>query len=157
LKLRAFSHSNVCRWFRSYKNREFTDLIITWGTLTFKNHIVLVCSSCGLSRKIVSFAVGKEAEESHINLPEDDPESIRRLISYLNVGDYDASDELRIPRFYDIFQHESTTSPAATHHSRYQKMEPSGFLLACRFLRNNLCHELMTCDMFIWIHVVCLP
>jgi hypothetical protein len=99
--------------------------------LTFQVHIVVISSSFDLSRKIVSFAVGKEAEERHINLPEDDPEMIRRLISYLNVGDYDPSDELRIPRFYDIFQHESTTSPAATHHSRHQKIEPRGFLCAC--------------------------
>jgi hypothetical protein len=75
--------------------------------------------------------VGKEAEERHINLPEDDPEMIRRLIGYLYVGDYDPSDELGIPKFYDIFQHESTTSPAATHHSRYQKIEPSVFWCAC--------------------------
>jgi hypothetical protein len=33
--------------------------------------------------------MGKEAEEKVIDLPEDDPEMIRRLITYLYLGDYD--------------------------------------------------------------------
>jgi hypothetical protein len=34
----------------------------------------------------MSFAVGKEAEERGIDLPEDDPEMIRRLIAYIYLG-----------------------------------------------------------------------
>jgi hypothetical protein len=64
---------------------------------------------------------GKEAEDKAINLPEDDPEMIRRLITYMYLGDYDPCDGLDISRYSYLRQHESTTTLPATHHPRYRK------------------------------------
>ncbi|KAH7091558.1 hypothetical protein FB567DRAFT_436379, partial [Paraphoma chrysanthemicola] len=113
---------------RAYKKGEFTDLTITCGTLIFNVHRLVVCTSCDFFKRSLKFAVGKEAEELHIDLPEDDPEMIRRLISYLYLGDYDPTggSTIDVLKFLSLYQHESSTDTAATHHSRYRK-ETSAF------------------------------
>ncbi|KAF2023849.1 hypothetical protein EK21DRAFT_80003, partial [Setomelanomma holmii] len=115
---------------RSYKNGDFSDLTITCGGLTFKVHIVVVCSSCDFFKRSIRFAVGKEAEEKRIDLPEDDPEMIRRLITYLYVGDYDPNNGQNFSQLLTISQHESSTSTPATHHSRYRKETRSSGIAA---------------------------
>jgi hypothetical protein len=60
----------------------------------------------------------QEAEENCIDLPEDDPDMIRRLIAYLYLGDYDPCTELVVPQFDSIKQHESITSAASVYHRR---------------------------------------
>ena len=62
-----------------------------------------------------------EAEERHINLPEDDPEMIRRLIAYLYLGDYEPCNEVSIAQFKNFKQPESTTLDAPAYYSRYRK------------------------------------
>jgi len=103
---------------RSYKNGDFTDLTITCGPLTFNVHILVVCSASDFFKKSIKFPVGKEAEEKCINLPEDDPEMIRRLIAYFYLGDYDPSDGNEIGKFNNIKQYESTTDATPAHHPR---------------------------------------
>jgi hypothetical protein len=87
-----------------------------------------VCTACDFFKRSLKFAVGKEAEELHINLPEDDPEMIRRLIAYLYLGDYDptSGSSTDVLKFSSLYQHESSTDSATTHHSRYRK-ETSAF------------------------------
>jgi hypothetical protein len=65
--------------------------------------------------------MGKEAEEKVIDLPEDDPEMIRRLITYLYLGDYDPCDGLDILRYNNLRQHVSTVTLPEAHHPRYRK------------------------------------
>jgi hypothetical protein len=84
----------------------------------FKVHAVVVCSSCDFFRKSLRFAVGKEAEENLINLPEDNPEMVRRLIAYLYLGDYDPNDGMDLSKFATIAQHESTSAANSTYHYR---------------------------------------
>jgi hypothetical protein len=110
--------TNACA--RSYKDGAFTDLTITCGPLAFPVHIVVVCSSCDFFRKSLSFAAGREAEERCIDLPEDDPEMIRRLIAYLYLGDYDPCDGLSISRYAGLRQHESAIPLPENHHPRYR-------------------------------------
>ncbi|KAF2822990.1 hypothetical protein CC86DRAFT_74538 [Ophiobolus disseminans] len=102
---------------RSYKNGDFTDLTITCGPLTFNVHILVVCSSSDFFRKSVMFP-GKESEKKCIDLPEDDPEMIRRLVSFLYLGDYDPSVEMDMSSFDSIKQHQSTTVATPTYHPR---------------------------------------
>lgn len=66
------------------------------------------------------FTAGKESSEKCIDLPEDDPEMIRRLIAYLYLGDYDPCDGARLAAIEDITQHESTTAAATFYHARYR-------------------------------------
>jgi hypothetical protein len=66
----------------------------------------------------LKFAVGKEAEQRCIALPEDDPEMIRRLIAYLYLGDYDPNNGMALAQFGAIAQHESTSTANPTHHYR---------------------------------------
>ncbi|OAL01024.1 hypothetical protein IQ06DRAFT_136109 [Phaeosphaeriaceae sp. SRC1lsM3a] len=103
---------------QSYKDNNFTDLTITCGSLTFQVHIVVVCSSCEFFKKSVKFPGGKESSEKHIDLPEDDPEMIRRLITYLYLGDYDPSNSWDPHKFKDIDQQGSTTTTSSTYHPR---------------------------------------
>lgn len=99
-------------------NGNYTDLTVTCGPLVFKVHAVVVCSSCEFFRKSLRFAVGKEAEENLIDLPEDDPEIIRRLIAYLYLGDYDPNNGMDLSKFATIPQYESTAAANPTHHYR---------------------------------------
>lgn len=110
---------------KAYKNGDFTDFTITCGPLVFKVHQLVVCPTCDFFGKSVKFAVGKEAEERRLDLPEDDPEMIRRLISYLYLGDYDPCNENGILFLSSIKQIESITAVAQAYHSRYRKS--SGF------------------------------
>ncbi|KAL5114352.1 hypothetical protein ACEQ8H_007742 [Pleosporales sp. CAS-2024a] len=103
---------------RSYKNGDFSDLTITCGALKFNVHAVVVCSACKFFQKSVKFAVGKEAQEKCIDLPEDDPEMIRRLVTYLYLGDYDPNNGNELGVFDSIPRHESMTATNPTYHYR---------------------------------------
>jgi hypothetical protein len=81
-------------------------------------HAVVVCTACDFFLKSLKFAAGKEAESKCINLPEDDPEMIRRLIAYLYLGDYDPNSGMSLAQFGAIAQHESTSATNPTHHYR---------------------------------------
>ncbi|KAI1517870.1 BTB/POZ domain containing protein [Pyrenophora tritici-repentis] len=70
---------------RAYKNGDFTDLVISCGGSEFAVHSVVVGSACEFFAKSLKFP-GKEAEKRRIDLQEDDPEMIRRLVAYLYVG-----------------------------------------------------------------------
>ncbi|CAO2654041.1 Nn.00g107740.m01.CDS01 [Neocucurbitaria sp. VM-36] len=105
---------------KAYKEGEYTDLTITCGSLIFQVHQLVVCSACDFFNNTVKFTAGKEAEEKCIDLPEDDPEMIRRLISYLYLGNYDPCHAGNLLSFTNIKQHESTTAAAFGYHSRYR-------------------------------------
>jgi hypothetical protein len=78
----------------------------------------VVCSACDFFKKSIKFAVGQEAQARTIDLPEDDPEMIRRLIAYLYLGDYDPT-RCDITNFSQLRQLESTTVRASKHHPRF--------------------------------------
>jgi hypothetical protein len=80
-------------------------------------HILVVCSSCEFFKKSVTFA-GKESSEKLIDLPEDDPEMIRRLVTYLYLGDYDPTNSWNLLKFAGIDQHGSTCTTSPTYHPR---------------------------------------
>ncbi|KAF2846717.1 hypothetical protein T440DRAFT_501587 [Plenodomus tracheiphilus IPT5] len=104
---------------RSYKVGDFTDLLISCGNLRFDVHQVLVCSTCDFFKKSVSF--GKEREGRRIDLPEDDPDMICRLIDYCYLGNYDPCDDLALRTFDSLKQYTTTTSIAPACHSRYRR------------------------------------
>lgn len=104
---------------KSYKSGDYTDLIISCGDLIFNVHRVVVCSTCDFFKKSVSF--GKEQEDGRINLPDDDPEMIRRLIAFCYLGNYDPCDDLFLNSLDSLKQYASTTSLAPTSHSRYRR------------------------------------
>ncbi|KAF1828597.1 hypothetical protein BDW02DRAFT_574738 [Decorospora gaudefroyi] len=115
------SSGGVChpRILKAYNDSEFTDLTITCGPLTFEVHRVVVAggSACDFFAKALSFA-GKETEEKNIHLPDDDPDMIRRLITYLYLGDYDPCNGHLIRTLNKVKQYESTTAAASAYHSR---------------------------------------
>ncbi|KAI4611972.1 hypothetical protein J4E80_007424 [Alternaria sp. BMP 0032] len=59
-----------------------------------------------------------EADERRIDLPDDDPEMIRRLIAYLYLGDYDPTDDIGIAAFEQLKQYDLNTAAAPAHHLR---------------------------------------
>ncbi|OAL51581.1 hypothetical protein IQ07DRAFT_585952 [Pyrenochaeta sp. DS3sAY3a] len=111
---------------RAYENGEFTDLTITCGSFTTHVHKLVVCASCDFFRKSVEFAAGREAEERSINLPEDDPDMIQRLITYLYINDYNPSGDFPVTPLKMDQQHESSILPSATYHSRYRDDDVPG-------------------------------
>ncbi|CAA9957050.1 BTB domain containing protein [Pyrenophora teres f. maculata] len=120
----------------AYKNGDFTDLVISCCGSEFAVHTVIVCSACDFFAKSIQFA-GKEANERRIDLQEDDPEMIRRLITYLYLGDYDPSDETGIKAFRKIKQHESITKAAPAYHLRQTKLFTGSLLDPCACLALN--------------------
>ncbi|KAF1943853.1 hypothetical protein EJ02DRAFT_399544 [Clathrospora elynae] len=109
--MNAVKSQSACppRILEAYKNGVFTDLTITCGSLTFEVHQLVVGTMCAFFGKCINFP-GKEAEEKCIDLPDDDPEMIRRLIAYLYLGDYDPCNNSGISAFNNIKQYASTTA-----------------------------------------------
>ena len=62
---------------------------------------------------------------------------IRRLITYLYVGNYDPCTEGALTAFNDIKQHEPTTPPASAYHVRYHKGGLFGSADFCACLMPN--------------------
>ncbi|KAI0584083.1 Kelch repeat and BTB domain-containing protein 1 [Pyrenophora tritici-repentis] len=121
---------------RAYKNGDFTDLVISCGGSEFAVHSVVVGSACEFFAKSLKFP-GKEAEKRRIDLQEDDPEMIRRLVAYLYVGDYDPSHKVGIKAFGNIKQHKSDTEAALTYHPRNLQLKDAEHL-KCACLAPNL-------------------
>lgn len=85
----------------------YSHLTITCGPDTHKFHKNIVCTRCGFFERAERFAVGKvsildtdcyqyhgtyssvqEAAENKIDLPEDEPATIRLLLEYLYTSEY---------------------------------------------------------------------
>ncbi|KAI4703694.1 hypothetical protein J4E89_009917 [Alternaria sp. Ai002NY15] len=124
-------------WFRAYKNGDFTDLVISCGNSTFDVHSVVVGSACEFFANNIKFG-GKEADERRIDLPDDDPEMIRRLIAYLYLGDYDPTDDIGIAAFEQLKQYDLNTAAAPAHHPRRYAFGSSQRHDQCACLALNL-------------------
>ncbi|KAF2134723.1 hypothetical protein P153DRAFT_380535 [Dothidotthia symphoricarpi CBS 119687] len=114
---------------KAYNGGDYSDLTITCGSMVFTVHKLVVCTKCAFFEKSAKF--GKEAEENRIDLPEDDPEMIRRLIAYLYLGDYEPCYHTSISNFRNMKQPESRTELATTYHARYTKALFDTDLCAC--------------------------
>ncbi|KAF2279791.1 uncharacterized protein EI97DRAFT_482573 [Westerdykella ornata] len=66
---------------------DFSDLVVTCGEDEYKVHKAIVCPRSTFFASAVQFS-GKEAQEGKINLPEDEPETIKLLMQYLYEGVY---------------------------------------------------------------------
>ncbi|KAJ6276465.1 hypothetical protein J3E71DRAFT_365776 [Bipolaris maydis] len=60
----------------------YSDFKTTCGSDTYKVHRVIVCNRAGFFARAVSFG-GQETESGILNLPEDEPETVKLLIQYL--------------------------------------------------------------------------
>jgi hypothetical protein len=86
--------------------------------------------------------VGKEAEERCIDLPEDDPEMIRRLIAYIYLGEYDPVDEHSVAMLATLNQPASTSDTSPTYHLQYRASSVGDikFYTHCRCLAPRTNH-----------------
>ncbi|KAJ6191983.1 hypothetical protein J3E72DRAFT_399462 [Bipolaris maydis] len=66
----------------------YSDFKTTCGSDTYKVHRVIVCNRAGFFARAVSFG-GQETESGILNLPEDEPETVKLLIQYLYEGEYE--------------------------------------------------------------------
>ncbi|KAH8701349.1 hypothetical protein GQ44DRAFT_732969 [Phaeosphaeriaceae sp. PMI808] len=73
---------------------KYSDLTITCGSDVYSVHKAIVCPLSDFFEKAEMFPVGKEAAEAKIDLPDDDPEAIKLLISFF----YEAEYEPELPR-----------------------------------------------------------
>lgn len=62
--------------------------------------------------------------EKHIDLPEDEPEMIRRLIAYCYLGNYDPCSSVALSSFSNLREHTSATPIAQALHSRLWREVP---------------------------------
>ncbi|KAF2134737.1 hypothetical protein P153DRAFT_427383 [Dothidotthia symphoricarpi CBS 119687] len=67
---------------------DYSDLIITCGSDVHNVHKMIVCTQADFFARAVKFG-GKEAEESRVDLPDDEPAIITLLLQYLYEGEYD--------------------------------------------------------------------
>ncbi|EMD66038.1 hypothetical protein COCSADRAFT_35975 [Bipolaris sorokiniana ND90Pr] len=66
----------------------YSDLSIKCGRDTYRVHKVIVCGRAGFFARAIKFG-GQEAQTDQIDLPEDDPKTVKLLIQYLYEGEYD--------------------------------------------------------------------
>ncbi|KAH4979754.1 hypothetical protein HBH69_185290 [Parastagonospora nodorum] len=67
---------------------KYSDLTITCGDETHKVHKNIVCTRCGFFERAERFAIGREAAENAISLPEDEPKIIALLLEFLYTSEY---------------------------------------------------------------------
>ncbi|KAF2464243.1 uncharacterized protein BDR25DRAFT_242779, partial [Lindgomyces ingoldianus] len=67
---------------------QYSDLTVTCGSDTFLVHKAFVCHSSTFFQKACQFP-GKEAENDHVQLHDEDPDMARRMITFFYLGDYD--------------------------------------------------------------------
>ncbi|KAH7091580.1 hypothetical protein FB567DRAFT_436686, partial [Paraphoma chrysanthemicola] len=89
---------------RLLRNGNYADLIVTCSSDTYNVHKAVVCARSGFFERAERFPVGKESVESRIDLPEDDPATIKLLIEYLYEAEYD-------PRLPDSNESSNVTDP----------------------------------------------
>ncbi|KAK1994716.1 POZ domain-containing protein [Colletotrichum falcatum] len=71
-----------------FLSNKYADMTITCNGSTFKAHRAIVCSQSSFFDKAFS-APFMEAASGTIDLPEDDPTILRRLLEFLYTGNYD--------------------------------------------------------------------
>ncbi|KAF2868103.1 hypothetical protein BDV95DRAFT_580259 [Massariosphaeria phaeospora] len=98
---------------------EFCDLVLTCGDKTFHVHKAVVCAGADFFRKASQFPVGKEAEDKVINLPDDDPEMIRRMVMFLYLLDYDPTASSDCERLRRIKHCYGPVEQASHYHCRF--------------------------------------
>ncbi|KAJ9605955.1 hypothetical protein H2200_009804 [Cladophialophora chaetospira] len=69
---------------------QYSDFIIECQGIEFKVHRAIVCPQSTMLSKAINGPF-KEAEEGRINLTEEDPEILSRVLCYLYTSDYDAA------------------------------------------------------------------
>ncbi|KAH7139567.1 hypothetical protein B0J11DRAFT_589460 [Dendryphion nanum] len=65
----------------------YSDLTITCGQDIYKAHKVIICSRTAFFANAIRFP-GKESKEATIDLPEDEPATIKLLMQYMYEGEY---------------------------------------------------------------------
>lgn len=85
--------SNLLTMIRfALRSGKYSDLKLVCGSETFNVHRVIVCMQ---SKFFAAACDGKfmEAQTGTINLIEDDPRTVERMLSYIYTGDYDDYDD----------------------------------------------------------------
>ncbi|KAF1937280.1 hypothetical protein EJ02DRAFT_412596 [Clathrospora elynae] len=75
--------------YSSFASGNYSDLIVTCGSDTYNVHKMIVCSRCDFFARAMKFSVGKESQDGIIELPMDDPATVKLLMQYLYECEYD--------------------------------------------------------------------
>ncbi|KIV84353.1 hypothetical protein PV11_00137 [Exophiala sideris] len=94
------------------KSGQYSDFIIHCQGYEFKLHRAVVCVASPMLNKACSGSF-KEANEGRIDLSEDDPAILARVILYLYTNDYDIT---KVPAYFEGMTR-STDDPAAPNDS----------------------------------------
>ncbi|KAI4932152.1 uncharacterized protein J4E92_004051 [Alternaria infectoria] len=110
---------------------DYSDLIITCGSDVYNVHKAVVCPQSSFFERAVRFAVGKEAAEGKVDLPEDDLHVVKLLVQYFYECEYSPElNELirtfesakmpitnRQPGYHYLFPHTCEPGCPPPHHS----------------------------------------
>ncbi|KAF2679212.1 hypothetical protein K458DRAFT_315048 [Lentithecium fluviatile CBS 122367] len=111
----------------AFNSGDFSDFTISCGELTFKVHKMVLASCSEFFSACFRFP-GKEADDSCINLPEDDPQMVRRMVIFFYHLDYDPTSEQLCNRLSKINHSNGPADLATTAHPRINWWLPgSGF------------------------------
>ncbi|KAJ6282184.1 hypothetical protein J3E71DRAFT_361129 [Bipolaris maydis] len=104
----------------SLASSAYSDFKITCGSDTYKVHKVIVCNRAGFFARAVSFG-GRETKSGILDLPEDEPETVKLLIQYLYEGEYEpqlppAAESLSTTAIYTPVKRGKSSSKKPDYH-----------------------------------------
>ncbi|KAI4953062.1 hypothetical protein J4E86_006601 [Alternaria arbusti] len=85
-------HAHVAMMKDLRTSGKYSDFTITCGGDTHHVHKNIVCCRSGFFERAERFPAGREAAESKVDLPEDDPAIVKLLIQFLYENDYETKD-----------------------------------------------------------------
>ncbi|ENH99091.1 hypothetical protein COCC4DRAFT_181912 [Bipolaris maydis ATCC 48331] len=118
----------------------YSDFKITCGSDTYKVRKVIVCNRAGFFARAVGFG-GQETESGILDLPEDEPETVKLLIQYL----YERGYEPQLPLTDASFSMVAISTPVEHGKSSSKKLDYHLVFPHTCYNEHDYCHNSRLC------------
>ncbi|ORY18160.1 hypothetical protein BCR34DRAFT_583092 [Clohesyomyces aquaticus] len=103
---------------KAWDNGEYSDLKVTCGSDVYDLHKVIVCHASSFFKGACRFP-GKESQNSHVDILDEDPCMVHRMLSYIYLSDYEPSTIWQMPYLSQNLDSRGLKSYSTTMHCLY--------------------------------------